>query len=178
MDEKIFGAIIGGLALILVSYLGAMLKFRSDLRFEYDKELRAKRIERYEELWRLTGLFPQYAREAEVTIDDVRMLTRNLRDWYFQSGMFLSGRARDAYFTYQKGLCQLVDKQGGNPTQTVEGATYEELRSIGSDLRTALVQDVGTRQQSERDRENEQWSKTVSGGEKAEQAESQAAASG
>jgi hypothetical protein len=44
----IFGIISGA----LVTYVGAVLKFRKDLESEYDKDLRSKRIESYKELRR------------------------------------------------------------------------------------------------------------------------------
>jgi hypothetical protein len=149
MDEKIAAAIIGAIFGIITTYLGAVLKFRSDLRFEYDKDLRAKRIEHYLELWRLTSLFPKYGREGDVTLPNVRTLTIGFRDWYFKSGMFLSDRSRDAYFHFQEALAELLKDPAVDPTKALDEGTYNRLRAMGSDLRSALVIDVGTRKVSE-----------------------------
>jgi hypothetical protein len=116
--------------------------------------LRSKRIGQYSELWQLTGLFPKYAREAAVTLADVRAISINLRSWYFKSGMFLSDQGRDAYFDYQRALNEVLKKMALSPTTPLEEPTYEYLRSLGSEFRTALVWDVGTRKHSELRRED------------------------
>jgi hypothetical protein len=153
MDEKLIAAIVGIIFGVVTTYLAAVLKLRGDLRFEYDKGLREKRLERYSELWHLTGLFPKYGREGAVTLADVRALSVNLRDWYFKSGMFLSDPCRDAYFDYQSALSEFLKENTLLPTRLLDDPTYEYFRSLGSDLRTAMVRDVGTRKQPELEKE-------------------------
>ena len=63
MDDKILVGRIGSIVGVVTTGLGAILKFRNDTRFEYDKDLRAKRIDEYRKLWTLTGRFPGYARK-------------------------------------------------------------------------------------------------------------------
>ena len=58
MDDKILVGRIGSIVGVVTTGLGAILKFRNDTRFEYDKDLRAKRIDEYSKLWTLTGRFP------------------------------------------------------------------------------------------------------------------------
>jgi len=150
MEDKIFIAILSAALAAVGTYVAAVLKFRNDLRFEYDKDLRARRIPEYMGLWKLTALFPKHPRSRAVTLAQVRELTINLRDWYFHSGMFLSDDGRDAYFKYQKALCDVVEEAGaGDLNRELDGANYERLRLSGSDLRSTLVRDVGTRSHSE-----------------------------
>jgi len=46
------GLIVG----VVAAGLGAILKFRDDIRFESGKDLRATRIDTYRKLWTLAGL--------------------------------------------------------------------------------------------------------------------------
>ena len=109
MDSILLAAIIGALAGVVGTYLGAILKVRKDLEFEYDKSLREKRIVAYQALWKLTGAFPRYAIEKPTTYGDLRKLTASLRDWYFETGgVFLTDASRDAYFALQKALTPLT----------------------------------------------------------------------
>jgi hypothetical protein len=149
MEDKILAAIAGLVAGIITTYLGAILKFRDDLRARYDNDLREKRIDEYRGLWRLTEMFPKYARTKPVLMQDIRRLTGNLRDWYFQrGGMFLSGASRDAYFEFQEKLKAVLDERRPDETP-LEEPVYERLRKVGSDLRSTLVRDVLTRKESE-----------------------------
>lgn len=47
MDDKILAGIIGLIVGAFTTGFGAVLKFRNDIRFEYHKDLRAKRIDEY-----------------------------------------------------------------------------------------------------------------------------------
>lgn len=150
MDDKILAAIIGAIAGVVTTYLGAILKFRVDLKSQYDKDLRDKRIAQYYDLWKLTGTFPKYAREKQLTHQDLQCLMVALREWYFtKGGMFLSDAGRDAYFALQEELKLVGDSLDSSQAVVLDEATYERLRSKGSALRSALVRDVGTRKASE-----------------------------
>lgn len=149
MEDKLLAAIIGAIAGVVTTYLGAILKFRVDLKSQYDKDLRDRRITQYSDLWRLTGIFPKYAHEKQLTNQDLQGLMVSLREWYFtKGGMFLSDAARDAYFALQEALKSVSSSQFKS-SGCLDEATYELLRSKGSTLRSALVRDVGTRKASE-----------------------------
>lgn len=74
MEDNLLAAIIGAIAGVVTTYLGAILKFRVDLKSQYDKDLRDRRIAQYAELWKLTGTFPKYAREKQPTYQDIQGL--------------------------------------------------------------------------------------------------------
>jgi hypothetical protein len=152
MDSALIGAIIGAAFGVLGTYLSAILKYRQDLRAEYDKDLREKRLPEYKNLWRWTELFPKYARTAQVSYEDVETLSVNLRDWYFQNGgMFLSAGSRDEYFALQDALTKTIRKAGQNMDTILDEETFEMLREKCSNLRTASTSDVGTRTEPELD---------------------------
>src|SRR5689334_10341146 len=115
--NTLWAALIAGAVGVLTTYLAAVLKLRSDLRFAYDKDLREKRIPKYEELWKLTGRFPKYGRAPELTFSDVEELSDQLRDWYFtKGGMFLSDEGRNAYFSFQEGLAHTTPAHAQSAT--------------------------------------------------------------
>ena len=137
--------IIGALIGFVSTYLAAVVKLRKELEQEYDKNLRAKRIEMYAPLWQLTSLFPKYGTRQPVTIANVQSLSDNLRHWYFdQGGMFLTPESRDRYFALQEALKPVVQSQDP-PANELPLEQFEAFRKKGSELRTALVIDVGTR---------------------------------
>jgi hypothetical protein len=150
MEDKLLAAIIGATAGVITTYLGAILKFRVDLKSQYDKDLRDKRIAQYCELWKLTGTFPKYARDKQVTHQDLQCLMVALREWYFtKGGMFLSDAARDAYFALQEELKIASGSLDSSQAVIKDEVAYDRLRLKGSALRSALVRDVGTRKASE-----------------------------
>lgn len=150
MEDKILAALIGAFAGIVTTYLGAILKFRVDLKSQYDKDLRDKRIMQYTDLWRLTSALPKYAREKPITQQDLQRLTVALRDWYFtKGGIYLSDASRDAYFAMKEELKAVVNSLEPIEVAVVDEPAYEQLRSKVSTLRSALVRDVGTRKASE-----------------------------
>jgi hypothetical protein len=143
--EQLWPALIGAAIGFISTYLTAVVKLRQDLRAEYDKDLRGRRIPEYIKLWKLTDLFPKYGRTKDPTAADVREFTVSLKDWYFEGGgMLLSKSSRDTYFALQDAL-------GGLPALTLpngrplDEAVYERIRKKCSALRTALVEDVGSR---------------------------------
>ena len=97
----------------------------------------------------LTGRFPAYARDTVVTLPRVHDLTVTglvLRE-------FLSEESKKAYFWHQDELHKVlavleeeVTKIQGAESERGLCPTYgEHLPKVGSDLRTTLVRDVGTR---------------------------------
>ncbi len=111
-----------------------------------DLELYRQRIESYRKLWALTEALAKYAREKkDFTTEDAERLSAELRRWYFQEGgLFLSQRARTAYFAFQEELRDIV-KRHSSVTESLDEHSFEEVRNKSSILRTALAHDVGAR---------------------------------
>lgn len=151
MDAKVLAAIVGAIAGIAGTYLGAILKFRKDLALKYDIDLRKKRIREYRELWKLLQPLAKYARPGPLTCQAAQQLSYDLRQWYYErGGMFLSDRSRDAYFALQDSLKkEVVDSHSGQPDAPLAEEAFERIREKGSALRTALTVDVGTRKKPE-----------------------------
>jgi hypothetical protein len=129
----------------VLTYVATVLKIRQDLAAQYDADLRRDRIGVYKHLWKALEPLARYAPPGEFTFNKAHNLAVALRAWYFEEGgLFLSEPARDAYFDLQKALKGLGDRSD----HAVPQATLETLMGLGSELRTHLSQDVGTRQQA------------------------------
>ena len=148
MDEKVAIGLASGLFGAVTTYVFAVLKLRKELEYKYDTDLRAQRIPKYQELWKALESLAKYARPKELTNADLEALTGALRKWYFESGgLFLSETSREAYFALQDGIRDELESGGRSTAVPVEDGKFEVLRSLGSNLRTALTRDVGTRKE-------------------------------
>jgi hypothetical protein len=135
-------ALAGGIA----TYLVAVLKLRGELENKFNLDLRSRRIAVYMELWMALEDLAKYARPKQLTEVDLQDLGVSLRKWYFEKGgLFLSERARDAYFRLQDTIAAELASKSRQTGEPLDETTYVSLRRRGSDLRTALATDVGTR---------------------------------
>ncbi len=126
---------------ILVAYLTAILKFRKDLEAEYDKTLRAKRMESYEKLWAATQPLALYGREQPLTRELLNQMAITLRKWYFEGGgLYLTQASKDNYFALQKRIATAKNEE-----DPIGEATFNSLQQLGSALRTGLANDIGSK---------------------------------
>jgi len=133
MSRELISALIAASISLLVSGLVAAWTQRRKLESDYDAQLRAERLKEYRKLWELTESIGWYGGH-EITVASVKKLLRDLDHWYFEngSGLLLS----DVSYKSFEELLRALDLYDGNPDQ---------LRRVGSKLRTALVYDVGGR---------------------------------
>lgn len=127
------------------------MKFRKDLEAEYDKDLRAKRIEVYKELWSHLGLLARYDRPKPLNRKTLKELTTAMREWYFQiGGLYLSEETRKAYFDLKEIIKN--DLEGSDfrddKEKELASADLEKLIAQASLLRSHLTHDIGTRKTS------------------------------
>jgi hypothetical protein len=130
------------------TYLTTQWKVRAELEGEYDKSLRDARVRVYQELWARLQPLAKYARPGPVTYQTIHQMATDLRTWYFEKGgLYFSEKARDAYFTLQEALAEVLNNRPVTMVmQTeLEDVTFETLQQRGSALRTAMAADVGTR---------------------------------
>jgi len=111
-----------------------------------DTDLRGRRFAVYAELWKKTGVLPQWPRNRELMYPDLRELTDELRKWYFESGgIYPSTTAREVYGEVPKTLTSVLEKQQDGK---VTDPDYEALRSKCSALRTELTDDLLSRREA------------------------------
>ena len=138
------GLVTGAIA----TYLGLYWKIREELVGKYDQELRAERVKQYTLLWQVTEPMAKYSAPSPVTESVLRLLGTALRKWYFSGGgMFMTDRARDAYFALQDSVTEAM----ASPTSSaasdakVPDDVEESVRKKSSQLRTVLTADIGSR---------------------------------
>jgi hypothetical protein len=81
LEPTIVGAFISGVFLTLAGALGVFLKFRNDLKAEYDKELRTARVEAYQRLWQIQQNLARYDLPEPLTPRRLKELSEEMRDW-------------------------------------------------------------------------------------------------
>jgi len=153
MDNPIAMGIITGLIGVasgaILTYIGAILKFRKDLEAEYDKDLRTRRLTAYEKLWGHLQLLARYDRPKPLTPQTLQELSVAMRRWYFEEGgLYLSDKSRQTYFDLKRAIQKLLEDNRYRPDQTLEGPDSTPLLDTASLLRARLTQDVGTRRTS------------------------------
>ena len=108
LASAVLGAGTGGLA----TYFATRSTMRLKLEHTYDRALRDKRLECYQDLFRVTRRLPRYWLPGEApTIEDLRAFRENFHDWYFgdkAGGMFLTPLAKDAYMRMMNTLVERI----------------------------------------------------------------------
>jgi hypothetical protein len=126
----------------------------------YDIDLRTKRTEAYRGLWSKLDLLRKHAVPINITYERVQRLLEDLTYWYYEegSGMFLSEQSRDLFFEFlemiEKGLLEITENNLDAKCSTEFLGDFPDkrqgkagLRRTGSELRTRLLEDIGTRKQ-------------------------------
>jgi hypothetical protein len=132
-------AAVTGAAGLTAGIAGTAYKSRKELESAYDIDLRKARVDVYKKLWSELEVLAKYS-PPPFSLHTVEQLSVALRHWYFkQGGIFLSKRARNAYFDLQEGLTQTLD-HAGDPA-----SLRDLLRRRGSKLRTEMAEDIATR---------------------------------
>jgi hypothetical protein len=143
----IVSAVVGG----IIASFRAFQRARLELLVKTDETLRKDRVEAYKALWEKTGLLSLYPPKRNVAYSELAELSEKFRDWYFKiGGIYLSTKARDAYFEAQKTLLEYAEKAGiMNPYDETgkynRNSDYELVRNTLSRLRTQLTEDLDSR---------------------------------
>jgi hypothetical protein len=144
VTDTVVATIVTAAAGIVVAAITGVLGYRTarwNLRKELEVDLRRQRLEAFKALWALSEPLAKYGRTgpiATVTPSSMEKLSSDLRHWYFaQGGMFLTDESRDAYFSFQDALQEVI-QGAANKDQELAEETREEIREKGSLLRTSL----------------------------------------
>jgi hypothetical protein len=86
-------------ATLVIGWLIIGKRVFTELVGEFQKELRTARLKAYRELWGNMKYLAVYSPPEEIDEELLKTMSRELREWYFEHGLFLSGDCRDFYFT-------------------------------------------------------------------------------
>ena len=131
-----------GIVSAVLTYFGTRSKIRLDLSAEYDKELRASRLEVYKELWKLLKPLARYSRESPLTYSVVKKTSEDMRDWYFdRGGIYLSRASRDPYFEMKKAMQVIIDDTtlAERSDEPLSGREIAVVLKKGTALRKSLA---------------------------------------
>jgi hypothetical protein len=132
MDPQVLSAIIAGSISLLVSSIVAAWAQRKKLESDYDAILRTERLAEYRKLWQITEPIGWYGKH-EITSETAKKLLGDLDHWYFEGGGLLLSDI--SYKSFEE-LLRALDRYDG---------AQEDLRPVGSKLRTSLAYDIGGR---------------------------------
>ena len=139
--------LVSGLISAVITYFATRSKVRLDLTAEYDKKLRAERLDAYKLLWKELKPLARYSPENDLTYEIVKSVSGKMRDWYFDTGgIYLSKQSRKPYFELKETLQKIIDNkdlilQKAEPLKI----DLTDLLEQGKDLRESLSDDIGTR---------------------------------
>jgi hypothetical protein len=121
---------------------------RKQREAELVSSLRNERLPAYKALWASLEPLALYARPKPFTLEEANKLSDALRNWYFQvGGIYLSERCRKTYIALAETLDLIIENlaENKNWNETLSEEIFETLRKKGSDLRTTMAEDLGTR---------------------------------
>lgn len=100
-----YGAILTALMGGIFGFGVAWLTIHLQLQVDFDKDLRAERIQSYKKLVMKLARLPKYPEPIPLGFKDTHCLAISLKDWYFEEGgLFLSEQSREKYFDLQDAL--------------------------------------------------------------------------
>jgi hypothetical protein len=136
----VVAGVLSGVAAAGISGFVTLRKVRSDLVADYDKDLRARRLEHYLRIW------PEFAPLATtktqgLTKEELGRFSDVLRQWYFTgAGVYFSRSAMDVYNILQREIANVAD-----PDHALTEREVAVIRFFASSLRTRMTEDLGTR---------------------------------
>jgi hypothetical protein len=139
-------ALIGLLGALAGGTLTALVNGWLAARARIAEELREQRLDPYRAVWAQTALFSRWP-WTDATYGRVRSFHLELRQWYYgDGGMLMSENARVRYGNVQDVAAALVEL-GRPDDDALDAEHYEPLMQACSAFRTALTEDLESRQQ-------------------------------
>jgi hypothetical protein len=147
----LIGVILGASLSAIATYLTTRSAKHIDLEYAYDRALRDKRLESYQQLFHVSRCLPRYWRPDETpSRRDLLRFRHDFHDWYFgkdAGGMFLTDAAKYAYMQLLNSLAEVAlsgrDDSEGSEGSPLAAEESQLLRKLASELRAQLSTDVG-----------------------------------
>ena len=139
-------AIVAGAFALLGAIVSTSLQGWIASRSGVTADVRAERLEVYPAVWRLTTYISQWP-TTDLHGTDVDDLHQRFRSWYYEvGGLYLSTNARKRYGNMQQQLELYASSPRSRSHDLVGPAEYEILMSTCSSFRSALTEDLHTRE--------------------------------
>jgi hypothetical protein len=145
---SVITGLVSGIISSILTYFSTRSKIRLDMTVEYDKALHNKRLELYKNLWPKTKSLAEFSAEAPVTLDVIKDVSCNMRDWYFaEGGIYLSRRSRRPYFNLKSLMQKVLDDKAlqHDRAKPLPGPRLKQILIAARELRTSLSDDIRTR---------------------------------
>jgi hypothetical protein len=140
------GAIVGTATGGLSVFLTTRAQMQRQLVQTYDQDLRARRIDAYKGLYKLSGKMPRQWPGQQPSRSDMRDWPKAFDDWYFgdAGGLFLSDDARETYNAAVNTISKISTE--GSADAELSEKEIERLWRAGQALRRTLAADIGAAQ--------------------------------
>jgi hypothetical protein len=146
--SEVVAPIVTGLVGLGTGAIAASWRTGLELAARYDVDLRAKRIDKYEDLWQRLAPLDQYGNQAALsTVGDVATLAAEVSDWYYTRGGLVMSRASQRKLVELRKQLEAIAAQG-KPDAPLPADATSALTAPASDLRTQLTKDVLSRRGS------------------------------
>jgi hypothetical protein len=156
IDFTLLNVAVPAVTAALVVYLGAVLKNKGEARAKIDAFLLERRSAAHQKLWELTATVPLWDRSRNATLDEVQRYADRLNEWYYKDGgLYLSRKAigafnnlMEAITEYEKSIRQKPPEEDSNAIAIYKAnasGLYENIRAMGSNLRSQLAGDLLSR---------------------------------
>jgi hypothetical protein len=147
----LIGGVLGAVAGGIVTFLTTRSRMLLELKHAYDRALRDKRLEHYQQLFHVSRCVPREWWPEQPTRQDLLRFRQEFHNWYFgesAGGLFLTPEAKDVYIRLQNELQAIAGARQDSPglSERLPADQSEPLRKLASDLRHQLGNDVGTSQ--------------------------------
>lgn len=161
------GAALGGVLGVLATYLTTRSSLRLSLSHDYDRALRDKRLAHYQALFRISGAITRaWINAPDMTPQGLFEFRQELHGWYYgpgAPGMFLTPSAKHLFVAVVNRIeAAAFDTDTDSATSTGSSPLLPatphvrmtplapeevlEIRSLVSELRHQLAEDVGASQ--------------------------------
>lgn len=134
------------ITLIIGGVLGGIIKSLLDYRSQVFSQLWSKRLDAYQELWKIMKQFPLWPRADDVTYLKLKTMSEQMRDWYFcTGGILMSEKTRALYGVLQEKINAGILKNKKPDENLVEKDEYDTIQKLCSSVRSEMAKDLLSR---------------------------------
>lgn len=144
---KEWSTVVVAVIAVIGATVGAALSSWLGARQAVSQDMRERRLASYPPVWSRTSVVSRWPR-TNAHVENLQVLHGDLRTWYYTvGGLYLSENARTRYGHLQELVGRVVDRKELDGGGIVADSAYEDLMEAASAFRSALTEDIESRQQ-------------------------------